>query len=384
MRNKSSKAKSRTCLLCGTAVTPTAYEGLFLHAPEAGCGVRVTNHLGLSIDDLYEVVDGEIFTLSRSVEDVEVSAMAIAPMVIDGATAGDGGATTGFVSIDVASRRLFDNVGLPFPGGMSGLKGWSSISTFQACRYLWKQKYGIKTAVDESIPKSEALEVGSIVHLLLAVHYSRIIDPAYPLTVEDTISALRALLVVPAYLDKAVSYVQGYFVEYHDELDWMRPLAVEHLATDPITGVSCRWDIVFEIIKPHRGQLPGVYVCNTKTARDAGRVTMEQWKNDGQILGEIDLYRRLKYEKRWGKLRGACINLIIKTQVPAYRRSWIHPSDAVLRNHVHDRAVWLAEMAMAEATGLYPRSRASCVTKYGLCQLHDHCAGADAPREITL
>lgn len=386
MRTKSAKRSAqRSCLLCRAALTESPYEGIFVHPAAADCNVKVTNHLGLSIDDLYEVdSEGAIWTIERSDEEIEISAMAISPMTIDGIEMG-GGVTAGFVSIDVAARRLFENLGLPYLGGMSGLKGWSSISTFQTCRYLWKQKYGLRRSViDENAPKGEALEIGSIVHLLLAIHYQGIIDPTYGLTVEDAIAALRALLVVPKYLDAAVALVHGYFVEYHDELEWLRPLAVEHLATDPVTGVSCRWDIVFEILKPYRGQLPGVYVTNTKTARDAGHTTMEQWKNDGQILGEIDLYRRLKYEKRWGRLRGACINLIIKTQTPAYRRSWVLPTDSILRSHVHDRAIWIAEMAVAEATGLYPRSRASCVTKFhGLCELHEHCAGADAPREIA-
>ena len=164
----------------------------------------------------------------------------------------------------------------------------------------------------------------------------------------------------------------------------MTPLAVEHLAADPRDGVSCRWDLVFRIDRPFMGQLPGVYVCNTKTASDKGKTTLEQWHNDGQILGEVDLYSRLKYEKLWGPLRGACINLVIKTKVPQYHRTWVSPSKAVLRSHRYERGIWIAQMELAAATGLYPRSRAPCVTKWrGLCELFDHCAGADAPREFA-
>ncbi len=142
-------------------------------------------------------------------------------------------------------------------------------------------------------------------------------------------------------------------------------------------------DLVFRVEKPHENLLPGVFCVNHKTASDNGMVTREQWKNDGQILGEIDLYERLGYHKKWGQLRGACINLIIKTKSPQYTRSYVYPARGILRDHRKGLKIWSAAMDMAEATGIYPRARAACVTKFrGFCELHEHCAGADEPREI--
>lgn len=389
---RSKKAKHKSCLLCGAKLTESPYEGLFLHpvVQSAACRVQVTDQLGLSVDELYGVDDQGLFAREAVPVD-DVTAMAVSPlaqmnasgMIIDGDAVG--GQTSAFLSADSGAKKLFEAAGLPFLGGMSGKKGWSSISTYQKCKYLWWAKYGsVKPVIDDDIPRGEALEIGILVHLFLAIHYSAIIDSAYPLTPTKAHEFLQAVLVTPSYLEKAWQLFQGYLVEHHDELEWMVPLAVEHLAFDPRDENSCRWDLVFAVTKPHNGILPGVYVVNSKTASTGGIVTMNRWKNDGQIFGEVDLYSKLKYEKIWGPLRGACINLIIKTQNPSYRRVWVFPSKNTLRSHNYDRAIWVADMAMAAATGLYPRSRASCVTEYqGLCELHDHCAGADAPREIV-
>lgn len=381
---RAKKDKPKVCLLCGAVLTVTDWPTVFIHPKGDVCAVRVTNALGLSVDDLYFVADddGQVYMREEAVEETPV----FGGPDLTGGLIYDPSEGSAFLSADGGARRLFENAGLPFLGGMSGLRGWSSIGAYQTCPYLWKMKYGggSKDVVNPDTPKSESLEVGTLLHLFTALHYQRIIDPAYSITPEDAVRFLRHVLVTPAYLDLAWALFEAYRIEYQDELEWMTPLAVEHLAADPRDGVSCRWDLVFRVDRPFGGQLPGVYVCNTKTARDKGKTTLEQWHNDGQILGEVDLYTKLKYEKLWGPLRGACINLVIKTKTPQFHRTWVSPSKSVLRNHRYERAIWMAQMELAAATGLYPRARASCVTKWhGLCELFDHCAGADAPREFA-
>lgn len=373
------KPKPKLCILCKSPLAKTEWPTLFLHPTDGTCTVRVANALGMSVDDLYFVDPADNALCARVPEDGEATF---------GAPAGEGliydpSAESAFLSADAGIRRMFEIAGLPMLGGMSGPRGWSSISTFQRCRYLWLSKYGNAPVVDESVPRFEALEVGTLTHLFVALHYQVIIDPKYPLTADDAVKFLREAMVTPGYIDQAWALFEGYRYEYQDELSWMTPLAVEHLAVDPRDNASCRWDLVFRIDQPYQGLLPGVYVANTKTAGRNDLATREQWKNDGQILGEIDLYDRLRFEKLWGPRRGACINLIIKTKAPQYLRTWVNPSKGVLRNYRKDRAVWVAEMELAAATGMYPRSRASCVTQYHtLCELFDHCAGADAPREF--
>lgn len=322
--------------------------------------------MGISVDDEYEIVDGEIYQRAPD--------GAVTPT--DQAPASD----SAFMGIDAASDLLFTSVGLPKLGGISSTRGWSSISAFQRCRYLWKQKYADRKPLVG--PGPAALEIGSITHLLLAVRYSQRIHKDYPISVEDTVEFLRKAPVTPAFVDESWRLYDAYVGHWRDEA-WMTPLAVEELAVDPRTGFSCRWDLVFRVDKPFENLLPGVYVCNTKTSSDAGMTTRERWRNDGQILGEIDLYRQLKYEKRWGELRAACINLIVKTKVPQFMRFWVLPNNAVLRDHHKSLKIWSAEMDQAIATNVFPKSRSSCVNQYRmLCEMFDECAGGTSDREM--
>lgn len=380
MRTRTPKRK---CVLCGTALSPSPYEGIFIHSETPACQVAVADHLGISIDETYELVNGEVF--ARAADDppadnalVEFGGTVFTvngqPIITNEAA---------FYSTESAAKKMFEAADKPYLGGASGLRGWSSISTFQTCRYLWKSKYGGRNILGDR-PGTESQEIGSLVHIFLALHYMRRIDSSYPIVPEDARRFFELAPVTPGYLQHAWLLFDAYRLHYGDE-SWMTPLAVEELAVDPRTGFSCRWDFVFRVEHPFENLLPGVFVANSKTAGDNGMTTREQWKNDGQILGEIDLYDRLGYHRRWGALRAACVNLLIKTKVPQFHRAWVYPPKAILRDHHKSLKVWTAEMDLAAATGDYRRSRASCVTKWrGLCELHDHCSGADgdAPREI--
>lgn len=383
------RVPKRKCILCGTALSASDCEGLLLH-PDVGdkCGVVITDHLGISVDDEYEYADGKVWTRAAAVIDpnqpIEFGG---AFFTVDGTPVGslNGGIGDGpaFVSAEAGAKKLFEAAGLPYLGGSSGTRGWSSISAFQRCPYLWRAQHsGGKTLLGDA-PGPEALEIGTLVHILLAVHYSQLIDPLYPLDPEAVRRFLQLVPVTPGFLEQAWQLFEGYRLWWGDESSWLTPLAVEEQVTDPRTGFSCRWDLVFRVNTPYETLLPGVYVTNHKTAGNAGAVTRDQWQNDGQILGEIDLYERLNYHKRWGQLRGACINLIIKTLSPQYLRSYVYPAKGILRDHRKSLAIWSAQMEMAKAADVYPRARAACITKFhGFCELFKHCAGADEPREI--
>ncbi len=304
------KKLTKKCVLCSASLAPTLYDALFAHPAGGDCSVRVTNVLGLSVDDLYFIAEDDGQVYSREVEAEAAPSFGGPDLTM---TPGyDPGGASAFMSVDGAARRLFENAGLPFLGGMSGLRGWSSISTYQTCPYLWSMKYGgAGTAiVNPDVPKGEALEIGSLVHLFLAIYYMVIIqnNPAtadtkmypagYPITPQDAIAFLRHMLVTPAYVDHAWSLFEAYCIEHQDELSWMTPLAVEHLAMDPRDGVSCRWDLVFRIDHTHLGQLPGVYVSNLKTESNAANLSKFFTSrpdtrgclvtNDSMTLSEID------------------------------------------------------------------------------------------------
>jgi hypothetical protein len=375
--NMKTRSPKRKCLLCGGALLASPYATLWLHPQSDTCTVAVTDGIGISVDDTYEVIDGQVY--GRDGTPSEASAIAPGSFIVG--NPGDGA----FFGADAAIKLLFESAELPFLGGMSGARGWSSISTFQKCPYLWKSKYGGKKADDEnSAPKAPALEIGTLVHHFLAVHYMQRIDPQYPIDPESARRFLELAPVTPEFIQEAWRLFDGYRAYYGDE-SWMTPLAVEHLAMDPRTGFSCRWDLVFRVDAPYESWLPGTYVLDFKTSSANTFVGQEEWRNDGQIFGEIDLYEQLGFHRRWGALRGAVVSRIIKTKVPQYHMVLVRPSKAVLKDHRKSLGVWTAQMDLAAATGNYVKSRAACVTRYmGLCEMFDHCAGGeiDAAREI--
>lgn len=363
------RTPKRKCFLCGGALTASPYAGFWLHPQSETCAVTVTDSLGLSVDDAFEVVDGQVY--SREVA-VEAAAVGVPGDIVIG-----GDAAGAFFSAEAAAKRMFEAAELPYLGGSSGLRGWSSISTYQRCPHLWKEKYGGGVRARGDAPASASLEIGSLLHLFLAIHYSQRIDPQYPIDPEGAKRFLSLVPVTPEYLEEAWRLFDGHRAYYGAE-EWMTPLAVEELAVDPRTGFSCRWDLVFRIDAPHDDMLPGVWVCNHKSASRNDFVGREEWRNDGQVFGEIDLYQQLGYHRKWGPLRGNLINRIIKTNVPQYQRLQVMPIKAVLREHRKSLQVWSAQMDLAAATGVYPRARAACVTRYhGLCELFDVCAGGD-------
>lgn len=375
------------CILCKTRLLPADIEGFFLH-PDVGdkCGVVVTDRLGMSVDDKYEWADDKVWARAEEAPSPNPIEFGGAMFTVDGIPMGGTDGGSAFLGIDAAAKLLFEAANQPYLGGSSGPRGWSNVSAFQRCPYLWLQQYSGGDRLTGDAPGPEALEIGSMVHIFLAILYSQRIDPLYPLDPEAAHRFLQLAPVTPSFLTKAWELFEGYRLEYGAET-WMVPLAVEEQAVDPRTGQSCRWDLVFAVVEPYENLLPGVYVVNHKTASDNGQVTRDQWQNDGQVLGEIDLYERLGFHRRWakyGKLRGACVNLIIKTKSPQYTRSWIYPAPGILKDHRKGLAVWYAWMDVAAATNTYPRARAACITRYRTkCELFDHCAGADgSDREI--
>ncbi|HEX7094920.1 MAG TPA: PD-(D/E)XK nuclease family protein, partial [Acidimicrobiales bacterium] len=275
--------------------------------------------------------------------------------------------SSAYVSAELVVDVLFENAGVPKLGGASGDRGWSSVSTFQNCPYRWKRVYvdGCREAAVPGAPGPKSLEVGSLVHVLLAIYYSKIIDSTYPLEPESFREALLKGHVTPEHVTEAWRLYEAYTLYYaHDDFV---PLAVEYHLVDPRTSRSCRYDVIMRKEKPSSGLLPGTYLFDHKTMSRMDSYALSQWRNNGELIGQWELYEKLKLERRFGELVGMCANIIVKTKDPKFERAWIRPSDALLRDHRKSLAVWSAQMDLAKATNQFPRARANCVGKYGLC-----------------
>lgn len=342
-----------TCILCKRTLEDTTTPGLLTHPDVEDCLVRVTDSFGVSLDHVYEIVNNEIWAREdRREED----------RIIEVPT---------FKPTEDALLEIFSGAGIERLGGKSSGSGWSNVSLFQRCRYAWKARYQRKpedrTFMGESIP----MAVGTLVHTYLAIYYQRMIVPSYPLMPDDVDRGIRGLGCNPEVAGEAWRLFSAYRLFYKNEA--IEPLAIEYDLVDPRTSHSCRFDLIAFFRDEKPGRLPGTYNVEHKTASRFDQNTIEGWLGDGEILGQVDLWDRLHLDRRFGKLRGVLVNLIGKQKVPEFHRTLAAPSTFAIDQHRKDLRYWNAEIQGAVATGVFPRSRANCIHRYGRCEWWDHC-----------
>ena len=268
--------------------------------------------------------------------------------------------------VDDILKELFEQHKMARLGGASG-RGWSSHQTFQRCPYLFKLSYleGQRGA------PSVALEVGSLIHTFLALHYTWMLDEGLTLTPYVARDSLMAAGARPQAVIEAWRLYEAYTNKY--ENDYLTPIAMEEWAADP-DGNTCRYDMIAEVRDAVAGVVPGVYIIEHKSASRFTADVLEGWRNDGEILGQIMIWKRAKLDKKYGKLRGTIVNIIGKQKTIQFHRTIVPAQKWHVTQHMEDLKMWSALQQMYAATGVWPKARANCVTKFGLCSFFDHCA----------
>jgi hypothetical protein len=267
--------------------------------------------------------------------------------------------------MDEALEKVFDLYGMPRMGGASG-KGWSRIATIQRCLYLYKRRY----RDGERGGPSKALEVGSCFHTMMALHYWAMREPQQArITPERLRDELFKLNADAKAIEESWRLYDAYANYY--EHDYLVPLGEELFATDGDN--SCRYDLIARV-EANNQIAPGTYIVEHKTSSRFDAATLEGWKNDGEVIGQIMLYKPAKLTKKYGKLQGVIVNIVGKQKIPKFERVIVPVQAWQMRAHKKDLAFWNAVEQMCVATNNWPRSRAHCTNKYGLCSYFDHCA----------
>lgn len=271
--------------------------------------------------------------------------------------------------LDVALDEIFAEIGVPRPGGPSG-RGWSSRQVFQSCPHKYRRRYldGVRSA------PSAALEIGALFHQLVALHYLTHAGEAWPDKIP--LDMLREKLLARGVSAEAVMEAYRLFESYAHryEDDYLTPLAVEELCLDP-RGSSCRFDLIAKVGANALFIPEGIWIVEHKTAGRLDATTLDGWRNDGEVLGQMTLWRAMNLDALYGPLQGVIVNIVSKARVVQFHRTLIPvPSDAKLAGHARDLAVFSSFEEVCRATGVWPRSRAACVTRYGFCDLYDECA----------
>ena len=331
------------CLLCDAPLEPRE-DGYQDHPPADDCSVTLTDAFGISVDEAKSAVP----TSSSFDNDLNI---------------------TFFPTVDEVLIEMFAAAGVPRLGGESTGRGWSSFSKFQRCPYLWFRDYVIK-AKPPLFVESPGRAIGSLVHVFLAVFYTRMTDTQYPLTPEDVHAVVRRR-ANPKFVEEAWRVFIGYKLFYQNEE--MVPLAIEHALRDPRTGESCRYDLITYYAKSIQGRPAGTYIMEHKTSGRFDQATLDGWGNDGEVIGQVALWQHLGLDKRFGKLQGVIVNILGKQKVPQYHRTYVAPESWQIESHLDDLRRWEGQIQLALATNNFPRARAGCIGKFGMCEHWDHC-----------
>lgn len=290
---------------------------------------------------------------------------------------------TGLKGADEVLKEAFAMLGCEPWGGMS-VAGWSKMSDLQRCmyRYYLKHERGLTSTFSGSASKNQ--DCGSFVHALLAAHYAaQLPEPyrtgegdnewqAYPgyrnpcPTPDQVLAALREAKAEVEALQLATGLWSGY-VDHWGE-DGILPVAVEMIAGDPAVHTS-RYDLVFSVVD---GIHDGLWIGEHKTA--SLPADLELWRLDGEIVGECLSWELSGLSDVFGEpLRGVCINALVKTKVPTYKRFWIPVDWNLVADFRQQRRFWEVTTTTNRKLGLWPKSYYGCKSRYDQCLFWDHC-----------
>jgi hypothetical protein len=336
------------CLLCDAELTPF-HDGLQEHPETIDCDVRLTDAWGVAVEETIHC------TFPPKPE----------PMQFDLAF---------FPFVDDVLLEIFTAAGLPRLGGQSSGRGWSSISTYQRCPYAWQRRYGLQIR-PAFLVESPALAIGTLIHTFLAVMYAKMIDEHYPLTPDDVFEQ-ASTKANPAFVEVAWRVFFAYRVYYSAEK--IQPLAIEHDLKDPRTGESCRYDLIAYFPESVAGRPAGTHVVEHKSTSRFDSTTLDSWPGDGEVLGQVALWRRLGLDHRFGKLQGVIVNLLGKQKTPQFHRTLVAPESWQIEGHLDDLKRWEGLIQLSRSSNNFPRARGGCINKFGRCDYWDHCNSGDA------
>ncbi len=353
--------RRKTCLLCNRELFPIPGSlGYQRHPPleddERDCLVEITDAWGVAVDG-YEQADPLIVKPTEE-----------GGFVID---------LNPFPLVDDVLKEIFEERGLKRLGGASSGRGWTSFSIYQRCPYAWKRRY-----IDSSEPQiamrveSPSRAIGSLIHTYLALYYENmLVDSPYRGFTPEIAHEMIVRRANPELVLEAWRVFVAYVVYYQHEK--IIPLAVEHDLKDPRTGESCRFDLIAYFPEDQSGLKAGTYNIEHKSYGRFDKQALDGWANDGEVLGQVALWDALKLEKRFGPMKATIVNILGKQKEPKFHRTIVAPETWQIEQHLNDLKFWEGMISNSRATGIFPRARTGCITRWGFCDYWNHCAGVD-------
>jgi hypothetical protein len=275
-------------------------------------------------------------------------------------------------SIQTIIARYEKAVGRPDKERGPSRFGWSSVSVYQVCPYLYQRRQETKKI--DSRPGAFYLEVGDLVHWLMELRYET--GQVVPVDTMRIALGLTELGGDPAVVAEGTRVFDGYASHYGDEA-YLYPLLVEKEIEAASIAKTYRLDLLARIVG-HPQYADGLYFVDHKTASAITAQLVKQWDNDGQVLTghHAALYGDLlvEFPELADQYRGIIINIIGKQKIKQkFERIFCLPDAEKLQRFAEELQYWDALISMSKATGVYTRQRVSCSGKYSLCSLFSEC-----------
>lgn len=221
--------------------------------------------------------------------------------------------------------------------------GWSSVSTYQICPYLFQHK-----ARAESYFTSAGFsrEVGNLVHWLMELRY----ESGKILSV-DTWGIKQALLELntsASVIEEGIRVFEAYqshYGPYGENERYLRPLGVETEIMAESLKKTFRLDL-YARFTDHPTLPDGVYFIDHKTVSAYTDQWMRQWAKDGQVLTghHAALYGAIPITD----YRGIIINGVGKQKkTPKFERVFCEPDPDKLAMFLEEVQLWDAQISFS-------------------------------------
>ncbi len=272
-----------------------------------------------------------------------------------------------YVRMDTGVKIAMQQFGMADHSGPSG-RGWSTYATLQRC----PQQYKLRILDGMQGPEGKGRAIGSAYHALLAVFYQLQVSPEFFVgkTVDGFIELLYNTEVSAEFVAEAVRLFRAYLANY--EVDYLTPKFVE-LRTEDVNGNSCRYDLVATVEDDNSDVTKGLWIVEHKTASVFDQYSLSGWFADGEIIGEMMVWKNSDAERLWGPINGVIVNIVGKQKQPKFARVVVPYQQHLIDSHIRDLRAWRAQAQIYGAHEYWPRSRSACVTKFGPCEFFDHC-----------
>lgn len=293
------------------------------------------------------------------------------------------------VNLDEVFAGIPGLEGGPSTGGFS----WSTLKMALTC---WRMTWYAAALGLQKKGRSKALDVGSLVHACLELHYKsgglRTFEACDAVAAAGGVEiASDARRFVYAQLTKYGAEEAATWDVRGVELQGTWFMAPEKIGSKKVyIPLTCRHDLLVAL-RPAGGPctpsgqpvLGGVYVCDWKTCHALSYDLTKGYGMDGQFLMNALIYRQAEAEEH-GPLAGIIVSLIAKhkrmsgdslfrVQTTADEAS----VEEFYREEVRPMSIELYRRLASETTrgtqSCWPKNHSSCVTRYGVCPYFDIC-----------